>query len=157
MLIWCLQAQWAPCKPWRLWGRWEPLPTPTRGSLLRPGVLAWKDPAAAPASRDPRAAALRGGGAPRGEAGPPTGSYSFLIHSKITHCKFPDCCERSRRGAEERRCCSRGGPGGRGAHGWPGPRRAGRSGSGGLTRKRQNLDTREAPSAAPAASRGSRP
>lgn len=37
-----------------------------------------------------------------------------MIHSKITHCKFPDCWERRRKGAEERgllRAPSRGHPG----------------------------------------------
>lgn len=66
-------------------------------------------------SHGPRCSFKRGAGPGyrRGRAGPQS-SFSFLIHSKITHCKFPDCWERRRKGAEERgllRAPSRGHPG----------------------------------------------
>lgn len=77
----------------------------------------------------------------------PQGSFSFLMHSKITHCKFPDCWEEKEGGggAKLLQTPRWGHPEARIAELLVGPKLlAGRSGFGGLTRKRQNLDTREA-------------
>lgn len=118
-MICCLEAQWAPRKPWRRWGRWEPLPTPTGGSLLRPqsspGTLQ-----PAPASSDPRAAALREGRGParRGRAAhsllfpfDPFKNYSLQIPGLLR--------EEQEGGGGATLLQPRRGPGGRGADGWP--------------------------------------
>lgn len=91
-------------------------------------------------SHGPRCRFKRGAGPGyrRGRAGPQS-SFSFLIHSKITHCKFPDCWERRRKGAEERGLLRAPSRGHSGPEWRPAGQKAARSfGSGGLTRKRQS-------------------
>lgn len=74
----------------------------TLGSQLTQAAYAGSNPPA-------RSGSFKRGAGPGHRQGRacPQGSFSFLIHSKITHCKFPDCWERRRKGAEERSCCRR--------------------------------------------------
>ena len=80
----------------------------TRAALFGSNPPPWPHPDAAararPGAAPGGAVALREGRGPgAGKAGPAhRAPFSFLIHSKITHCKFPDCWERRRKGAEER-------------------------------------------------------